>query len=328
MLLYEVKFLLRQYGFRHVVAKNMEDPLVVDDLRHEGAGNKDSVIADGVHKVLYFFKVGHDIRRDSSSVDRVDLLSLLRIQSAVGIFERSDIADLTVDSRLLKAALKLLELLNRGVFQEIRHDDERILFLLSISTVQGEESLYPGVKQLKRLQLKGLFHCLMRRNKAQRLAHLQIPVHGRRTVRVDLTEAEVTAVLVVEEIQAGNGEISVIGGRQKDQLLQLLGERKEPAVFRVPSVLLDHLVEDPDRGLRDSLELLHRLLIKYLGDLQSLLHHSVVIERGLLQRFFHQKGAFAVFLHVCVNVIFINFVYLILQSHVEPPFICILSLLY
>ena len=259
------------------MAKDMEDPLVVNDLGREGTGYKYSVITHCLNEIPDLIIVGHDIRSNGSSVDRVDPLPLRCAENTVNILERSYIADFTRYSCLSEAALKLFEFLDRCVLKKIRHYYKGILSLFIIGIIKRKKFADPGIKQFKWYELKLLLNSFVRRVIDQRFAHFQVSVHCRCSVCVDLAETEVPAALVIEKVQAGNGKVPVIRRRQKDQVLQFLRKRKQLPILRIISVLADHLIEDPDRCLRYFFELLHSLRVEDLRDLQRLFQYSIVI---------------------------------------------------
>ena len=232
--------------------------------------------------------MGHDIRGYGPPVNSVDPVPVPGIQDAVFITQIPDFADLALYAGPAEAVCKFIKLPDRRVLQKIHQGDMGLFFFLIISVVERQEGLHPGIEQFKRHQIKSLLHGLMGRIMDQGFPHFQISEHGRRTVRIDLTETEFAAVLIIEQIKTGNGKLSFIRSRQKNQLLQLPGKGKEFPVFRIPSVSCNDFLENPDGNLRDLPEPCHRFGIIDLGDLQCLVQYALVVQRRQLHHFLHQ----------------------------------------
>ena len=178
------------------------------------------VFAHGVQKIGHFVIVVHDIRSDSPSVDGVDPVSVCGVQDAVFIFERADVADLTVDPFVLKTAGELLKFPQSRIFKEINERDIRVAFFLRTGVVQGEESLHPCIKQFKGAQVVFADDGLVGGIMDESLSQFVVSDHGSGAVGIDLAELEFACIFMIEQVKTRNREKSLIGGGEKDQVFQ------------------------------------------------------------------------------------------------------------
>ena len=221
----------------------------------------------------------HHICCDRPAIDRVDPLAGLSQKTAVFILKGADIADLTGHARSSESFGKNLKLPVCGILQIIYDRDMRVFYSFFAGAVKFQKSLYPGIKQFKRLKVIHPGDRLMRGIVHQCFTQLQIPDHGCRAVCIDLAELKISGIFIVKEIQPGNGKHTFIRRRQKDQFLQLPGERKQPADSLFPAITLNHFSENTAAHLHDLLKVLYGFLIKHFGDMYCFVQYSLIIER-------------------------------------------------
>ena len=297
------------------MVQRVEEPFGVNDLRAEGARHKYIVIPHTVKQRGDFIVMRHHIRRDSSPVYGVDPVSGRGVKHSVPVAERPDVADLAVDARALETSGIFLKIPQRGVFKEIDNRDVRIRFSARICLIESKEGSDPCVKQLKRLQIVLPDHGLMGRVTDQRSPEFKIPDHGSRAVRVDLTELEVSRLFIIEQVKSRDRQEAFALRREKNQLFHFRCKRKQFSVILMIQVLPYHFGKNPVRHTGRLPEETYRLFIIDLRNLDGLLHDAVPVERGMLDCVLCGSRAPFVLLHVIFDMLFISFVYFLLQIH-------------
>ena len=155
--------------------------------------------------------------------------------------------------------------------------------MLRIGLVEFEERLHPAVEDFEGLEVVLLQNGLVGRIVDDSFAVLQVPDHGGSAVRVDLTELEVSGVLVVEEIEPGHREFAVIRDGQAHELFEFLREREQLPVLRVGLIRVDDLFENAVGHAGDLLEPVDGFLVVDFRDVDGLVEDAVVVHRRVGQ---------------------------------------------
>ena len=259
--------------------QDVEQPLVVDDLRGEGAGEEDVVVLCGGDEVRARVIVLHDVGRDGAAVDGVDFHSGGRPERVISVLEVTHIDDLTVHARSFEAAFELFKVSHGRVVEDVDDGDVGFFHMLRVRPVQPQERLDPAVKDFEGLEVVHCRNGPVRGVFSQCLAVLEVPDHGGGAVRVDLAELEVSGVLVVEEVEPGHRELAVVRDGQAHQLFKFLREREQLPVLRVGLVCGDDLFENAVGHSGDRLEPVDGLPVVHLRDVDGLVKDPVVVDR-------------------------------------------------